>query len=60
MRLLQFVWWGGEREYWSFGLRRWNDTWRYIYRWSMCLGPVELRRWETRSFDEMKKLIVGY
>ena len=40
---LQVVWWWPE---WK-GLRlyRWEGNWALIYRWSLLLGFVEVRRW---------------
>ncbi len=40
---LQFVWWG-----WRWHLpyvHRWTGSLAHIYRWSLCLGPLEIRRW---------------
>jgi hypothetical protein len=30
-----------------FGLWRFNDAMRGIYRWRFVFGPFEIRRWET-------------
>lgn len=43
---LQFVWWGWSS--WRSGFVRFNPEktdLALIYRWSLCLGPVEVRRW---------------
>jgi hypothetical protein len=46
----QFVWWGLSR--WQFGFCRWEGSLRAIYRYSVNLGPFEIRRWETRPSPE--------
>ena len=41
----QLVWWGWQPDCWFFGLWRWEGANR-PYRWSLGLGPLELRRWK--------------
>lgn len=46
----QFVWWGFEGfAWWRFpwGVRHFEGGLRSIYRYSLCLGPLEIRRWES-------------
>ena len=39
----QFVWWWPEWR--GVRFRRFEESWALIYRWSVTLGFVELRRW---------------
>ena len=43
MRRYQVVWWWPEWK--GVGVYRWRDSWATIYRWSLRLGFVEVRRW---------------
>lgn len=40
---LQWVWWG--RRHVRVGFYRWRHGMSQIYDWSLCLGPLEVRRW---------------
>ena len=40
---IQWVWWWPEWK--GVGFYRWEGDWALIYRWSIRLGFVELRRW---------------
>lgn len=60
----QFVWWGWRR-WWplvAFKRLRLEETGlAMIYRWSACLGPLEVRRWvperdKARLLDRYKEL----
>lgn len=53
MSRFQFVWWPERwwRLYWS--VWRPTDDYRFIYRWAAFFGPLEIRRWETRTVDEL-------
>ena len=42
-------------EDWSFHCRRWEGGMRLIYRWSLQIGPFEIRRWESRTLTEMRE-----
>lgn len=43
MRLpVQFIWWGWAARSWGF--YRFGSR-RAIYHWSLCVGPIEIRRW---------------
>ena len=37
-------WWPGE---WGMGFHRVEGPLAAIYRWSFCVGPVTVRRWQT-------------
>ena len=39
----QFVWWWPEWK--GIGLQRYTGAWGTVYRWSLWLGIVEVRRW---------------
>lgn len=41
---LQFVWWSDSAD-WRILWARYGGGLRLIYRWSLCLGPLEIRRW---------------
>ena len=43
---LQFVWWGDPRD-WQWRARRYRPATSMgrIYRWSLWLGPLEVRAW---------------
>ncbi len=45
MRRYQVVWWWPEWK--GVRLHRWTDSWRMIYRWSLHLGFLEIRRWAS-------------
>ena len=49
-RHFQVVWWWGCRD-WRPWFEVWRpdpgSDWRYIYRWRVTFGPLEIRRWET-------------
>lgn len=52
-RRFQFVWHLnplGWRLWWG----PWTGSMAYIYRWWLDLGPLQIRRWETRPFAEVK------
>ena len=48
----QFVWWPRPRN-WHIGFSRVSDDLRVVasvrglYRWFLCLGPLEVRRWRS-------------
>ena len=42
----QFVWWWPLQD-WSISWGRWLGGMRLIYRWSVQVGPLEIRRWEV-------------
>jgi len=50
-RRFQVIWWWREWRDWRPWFEVWrpdpDSDWRYIYRWSMTFGPLEVRRWET-------------
>jgi len=49
----QFVWWGVWRRASWWPLITWHPfkspCWYGIYRWSVCIGPIEIRRWNWRK-----------
>lgn len=51
----QWVWWG------ILNWRCWrvieSGSWAYVYRWRLRIGPIEVRRRETRPFGVMKSII---
>lgn len=51
----QIVWWWSK--WWTLWPRwqPWRGSMRYIYRWSFCFGPFELRRWTPA--DERPRLM---
>jgi len=51
---LQFVNWFPKWKGFAFG--RWKGTYRYIYDWSLVLGFWEIRRWQPKSFEEIKAI----
>lgn len=40
---LQFVWWGWPA--WRLNAFRYTHSLAAIYRWSLSIGPLEIRRW---------------
>lgn len=46
MSRYQFVWWWPLRE-WCVSCGRYDHGLRLIYRWSVQIGPLEIRRWEV-------------
>ena len=53
----QWVWFSPEWYYWP-----WvafctfpKSNFRFIYRWVLILGPIEIRRWETRTMDKVRE-----
>jgi hypothetical protein len=45
-RRLQFVWWGFRfGKAFDFKFHRWKGAMSRIYRWSLILWPLEIRRW---------------
>lgn len=47
MKRYQFVWWGWREieRGWGFWRPDPDDGFNYIYRWSLTIGPLEIRRW---------------
>ena len=45
----QFVWWWSLAD-WSIGFGRWSGSMSLIYRWSLQVGPLEIRRWEGDDY----------
>lgn len=41
--------------YWK-GIRffRWEDSMRFVYEWSIVLGFIEIRKWQTKSLEELR------
>lgn len=54
---IQFVWYcnpkGWGLGYAKLGIRR--SCMGYVYRWILCIGPLDIRRWETRTLDEVRE-----
>ncbi len=46
MKRFQFVWWGW-RQWARPRVHHWSGSLSLIYRYSLVLGPLEIRRWET-------------
>jgi len=43
---LQVVWWWDWPAFrHPFFFRRFKRAWRMVYRWSVRVGPLEVRRW---------------
>lgn len=42
---IQIIWREGKISAWSIGFWRWEGSMSAIYRWSLVIGPVEVRRW---------------
>lgn len=49
----QFVWWGFGHTRWRF--LRFQYGLAFIYRWSLSLGPLEIRRWENSGIPGDEK-----
>lgn len=45
-RRYQFVWWGFRDMAWGKSHAMMFSSLRYIYDWSYCFGPLEIRRWK--------------
>ena len=56
----QFIWWGdewyigfiGPIEIWYIGFTRFSPDktdLSYVYDWSLCIGPIEIRKWTKRK-----------
>lgn len=45
MSKMQTIWWGGYPWTWKISFSRWEGVMSAIYRWSLVVGPVEVRRW---------------
>lgn len=51
---LQFVWWG-----WAWACKpprgvsfKWiRGSPGYVYKWTLAIGPMEIRRWNRRRWD---------
>jgi len=49
---LQFVsWFPGWK---GFCFKHWEGNMRFIYSWSLVLGFWEIRKWQTKSFEDLK------
>jgi len=50
VRHFQVIWWWCEWRDWRpwFVVSRPTGNLRYIYRWSVSFGPLEIRRWEDK------------
>lgn len=50
----QVIWW--REDWWKLWWSCWKATGslRFIYRWSWSFGPLEIRRWEPRTVDEIR------
>lgn len=52
----QLVWWGIFRKASWWPLVTWHpfksECWREIYLWSVCIGPLEIRRWNWSSDNQ--------
>jgi hypothetical protein len=52
-RGFQFVWYGWyawRRCYFE----RFTNGLRFVYSWRLAVGPFEIRRWQPRSYDEVR------
>jgi hypothetical protein len=54
-RKYQFVWWGWREM--DLGFWRAQHSLRYIYRWYLFLGPLEIRRWTPP--EEARQMMGG-
>lgn len=44
----QWVWWGFRKMSWGFvRLDQEVTALAHIYTWTVCLGPLEIRRWRS-------------
>ncbi len=57
-RNLQFLWWGWPRRWRSsFWFARCRPPLDATWRWTMMIGPLEIRRWAEDWRDQRKRLI---